>query len=69
MNFNPDPAKLIFNPAKELIFFRKVQMISHTPLLLNKNIVPQTSLKKKKRMLWDSKVKFQWKPKNHFLEN
>ena len=49
MNFNPDPAKLIFNPAKELIFFRKVQMISHTPLLLNQNIVPQTSLKKKKK--------------------
>ena len=49
MNFNPDHAKLIFNPAKELIFFRKVQMISHTPLLLNQNIVPQTSLKKKKK--------------------
>ena len=49
MNFNPDPAKLICNPAQELIFFRKVQMINHTPLLFNQNIVPQTSLQKKKK--------------------
>ena len=58
MNFNPDPAKLIFNPAKELIFFRKVQMISHTPLLLNQNIVPQTSLKKKKECFEIAKLNF-----------
>ena len=58
MNFNPDPAKLIFNPAKELIFFRKVQMISHTPLLLNQNIVPQTFLKKKKECFEIAKLNF-----------
>ena len=42
MNFNPDTNK----QAQELIFSRKVQVISHPPLFFNQNFVPETSLQK-----------------------
>ena len=52
MNLNPDPAK----QTQELIFSRKVQIISHPALFFNQNIVPQTSLQEHLGMFFDSKL-------------
>ena len=52
MNFNPDPTK----QAQELFFSRKVQMINHSPLFFNQNVVRQTSLQKHLGMYLDSKL-------------
>ena len=53
-NFNPDPAK----QAQELIFSRKVQMINHSPLCFNQNMVLQISLQKHLGMFLDNKSNF-----------
>ena len=54
MNFNPDTNK----QAQELIFSRKVQVISHPPLFFNQSFVPETSLQKHLWMVLDSKLNF-----------
>ena len=54
MNFNPDPTK----QAQYLLFSRKVQMINHSTLFFNQNVVPQTSLQKHVGMFLNSKSNF-----------
>ena len=54
MNFNSDTNR----QAQDLIFSRKVQVISHPPLFFNQNAVPQTSFQKFLGMFLHSKLNF-----------
>ena len=54
MNFN----SVTNRQAQDLIFSRKVQVISHPPLFFNQNAVPQTSFQKCLGMFLHSKLNF-----------
>ena len=60
MRFNPDPN----NQTQEVIFTRKINKIDHPPLNFNQNFVKSSSTHKHLRMVLDTRLDFNLRPKN-----
>ena len=52
MSFNPGPS----NQAQEIIFFHKLQKLSHSSIYFNKNPVKQVSSQKHLGIILDLKI-------------